>query len=158
MPQFDKITFLTQIFWLILIFFGLYLTILQILLPKLAAVLKSRKKKLSLGSHVVYYRDKEGSLVSRLRNAYIRTFVEKNKNNLNSKLLSSVTWLFSCLSQSTKHKLENSQFKYLRISSNSLVKYYTSFKMLKSVTVAKASNKKQLSKASKKKQLSKFDI
>ena len=50
MPQFDKITFLTQIFWLFIIFFGFYFLTLRVFIPEIAAVLKTRKKKLSLGS------------------------------------------------------------------------------------------------------------
>ena len=44
MPQFDKITFFNQIFWLLITFFGFYFIILKSLLPVLAAGLKTRKK------------------------------------------------------------------------------------------------------------------
>jgi F0F1-type ATP synthase membrane subunit b/b' len=50
MPQFDKITFFTQIFWLFIIFFGFYFLTLRVFIPEIAAVLKTRKKKLALGS------------------------------------------------------------------------------------------------------------
>jgi F0F1-type ATP synthase membrane subunit b/b' len=54
MPQFDKITFFTQIFWLFFFFLGFYLIFLQTFLPKLASVLKVRVKKLKKGSDGVY--------------------------------------------------------------------------------------------------------
>lgn len=44
MPQFDKITFFNQIFWLTLSFLSFYFIILKGLLPVLAASLKTRKK------------------------------------------------------------------------------------------------------------------
>jgi hypothetical protein len=44
MPQFDKITFFNQIFWLFVFFSGYYLLLLKVFLPKLGAVLKARSK------------------------------------------------------------------------------------------------------------------
>ena len=46
MPQFDKITFFNQIFWLILIFSSFYFILLKNYLPKIGSVLKARNKKL----------------------------------------------------------------------------------------------------------------
>jgi len=47
MPQFDKITFFNQIFWLFFFFSGFYLLLLKFFLPKLGSVLKARAKKTS---------------------------------------------------------------------------------------------------------------
>jgi len=44
MPQFDKITFFNQIFWLTLSFLSFYFILLKALLPVLASSLKTRKK------------------------------------------------------------------------------------------------------------------
>lgn len=49
MPQFDKITFFNQIFWLFFFFSSFYLVLLKIFLPKLSSVLKARTKKLQKG-------------------------------------------------------------------------------------------------------------
>ncbi len=46
MPQLDKFSFFTQIFWLIVLLFLFYLILINILLPNLAAILKIRYKKL----------------------------------------------------------------------------------------------------------------
>ena len=53
MPQFDKITFFTQIFWLFFFFSSFYLIFLKVFLPKLSSVLKARTKKLQKGSEGV---------------------------------------------------------------------------------------------------------
>ena len=53
MPQFDKITFFNQIFWLFVFFSGYYLLLLKVFLPKLGAVLKARSKKLQKGTEGV---------------------------------------------------------------------------------------------------------
>ena len=50
MPQFDKITFFNQLFWLFVFFSGFYLTFLKFFLPKLSSILKVRNKKLQKGS------------------------------------------------------------------------------------------------------------
>jgi len=49
MPQFDKITFFNQIFWLILLFCFFYFLLLKKFLPIIATVLKLRAKKLIKG-------------------------------------------------------------------------------------------------------------
>lgn len=46
MPQFDKITFFNQLFWLLFFFSGFYLVLLHYFLPKLSSVLKARQKML----------------------------------------------------------------------------------------------------------------
>ena len=50
MPQFDKITFFNQIFWLIIIFLSFYMFLLRNYLPKISSIIKVRNKKLSKGS------------------------------------------------------------------------------------------------------------
>jgi hypothetical protein len=137
MPQFDRITFFTQIFWLILTFFGSYFLILQIFLPKLAAVIKSRKKKLSLSSIVVFNLNKEQLLVNSDRNIFLQDFTEKTKTKLNLKLLLSIIWLTGSLSESIKMHLKISQYKYLESYQNALVKYHASFKMLENYLISK---------------------
>jgi F-type H+-transporting ATPase subunit b len=46
MPQFDAATFSSQIFWLVVIFFGLLLVCHRVYFPKLAGILKERATKL----------------------------------------------------------------------------------------------------------------
>lgn len=46
MPQFDKITFFNQVFWLFFFFSTLYIVLLKGFLPRLAELLKARTKKL----------------------------------------------------------------------------------------------------------------
>jgi hypothetical protein len=46
MPQFDKILFFNQIFWLVLSFFCFYVILIFRYLPSLSRVLKVRSKRL----------------------------------------------------------------------------------------------------------------
>jgi len=43
MPQLDKVTFLSQFFWLCIVFSSLYLLLVKIFLPSIARLLKGRK-------------------------------------------------------------------------------------------------------------------
>jgi len=82
MPQFDILTFYSQIFWLTVIFFGFYNFTLRIFLPKIAAVLKTRKKKLLLGSTgVQQYNDKQ-ILEKTTQNKLIQNFSEDLFNKI----------------------------------------------------------------------------
>lgn len=46
MPQFEKITFFNQVFWLLFAFLTFYLVLLKFFLSKIGAVLKLRRKML----------------------------------------------------------------------------------------------------------------
>lgn len=72
MPQFDKITFFTQIFWLTIIFFGFYFLTLRIFIPEIAAVLKTRKKKLAVGTGGVAHFSEELAKVEGLTNSILQ--------------------------------------------------------------------------------------
>jgi hypothetical protein len=69
MPQFDKITFFNQIFWLVLIFFSFYIFLLKNYLPRISSVLKTRSKKLL----------KTESAVSHLKDEEVSTLADSNR-------------------------------------------------------------------------------
>jgi hypothetical protein len=50
MPQFDTVTFLSQLFWLTIIFYTFYMVVIRNFLPGLTRILKVRRKKLNLGA------------------------------------------------------------------------------------------------------------
>ena len=121
MPQFDKITFFTQIFWLTIIFFGFYFIMLQIFLPKIAAVLKTRKKKLSIGANGVSNLNKEQFSVLNFRNNFVQNFTNNAKNNLIFIVSSSISWLLFSLLETNTSNLINTQSSYLTASGDILV-------------------------------------
>ena len=81
MPQFDKITFFNQIFWLFVFFSGYYLLLLKVFLPKLGAVLKARSKKLQKGTQGVVGFKQEQEDVSVVFNSSIEKNVRSCKTN-----------------------------------------------------------------------------
>jgi F-type H+-transporting ATPase subunit b len=48
MPQLDKVTFLSQFFWLCVFYFGFYYIVLKYFLPKFSRILTFRQKKMNL--------------------------------------------------------------------------------------------------------------
>jgi hypothetical protein len=82
MPQFDKITFFNQIFWLFIFFSGFYLISLKIFLPKLSSVLKARTKKLQKGSEGVVFFSKEQDKVTELFNSSIENMSSVVKSSI----------------------------------------------------------------------------
>ena len=46
MPQLDTVTYLSQLFWVLILFGGFYIIVLSDILPSLSTILKARKKKL----------------------------------------------------------------------------------------------------------------
>ena len=63
MPQLDKVTFLSQFFWLCFFYLGFYFLILKFFLPKMSRILKLRKSKLSSSQENVTILHKENDKV-----------------------------------------------------------------------------------------------
>ena len=80
MPQFDKITFFNQVFWLFFFFGGFSLTFLKIFLPKLASILKARTKKLEKGASNLTAFAEEQNAVTATFHALIENITLNVKN------------------------------------------------------------------------------
>lgn len=48
MPQLDHVSYFSQFFWVSLLFLGFYLVLVQVFLPRIATILKVRKKLIIL--------------------------------------------------------------------------------------------------------------
>jgi F0F1-type ATP synthase membrane subunit b/b' len=46
MPQLDKITFISQVFWLLIIFFSFYFIMFKNFIPYIGLIFKTRSKKI----------------------------------------------------------------------------------------------------------------
>jgi hypothetical protein len=92
MPQFDKLTFFTQIFWLTIIFFGFYFVTLQTYLPKIAAVIKTRKKKIDSGIAGIARSKIESVKVTSSLNTLLELFFNNSKSELNFNITKGYSW------------------------------------------------------------------
>lgn len=99
MPQFDKITFFNQIFWLTVAFLSFYFIILKGLLPVLAASLKTRKK---LVNYVFLSSSSSEASSKRSYHKNLQKFLQTYKN------------LFSLVAQKKLSTSEASKVKILK--------------------------------------------
>jgi len=123
MPQFDKITFFNQIFWLFVFFSGYYLLLLKVFLPKLGAVLKARSKKLQKGTEGVVGFKQEQEEVSVVFNNSIEKMSSVVKKTISDSTAKTDSWVASSIKEINKENLvegnsliENTLYKQLVIS------------------------------------------
>ena len=89
MPQLDTVTFLSQIFWLVIIFGTFYLTVLTDILPSFSRVLKSRLKKLKSNKDAMYSLGDEKGETSSLYDSSLSTGLDGSRDSLLAGLESS---------------------------------------------------------------------
>jgi F-type H+-transporting ATPase subunit b len=123
MPQFDKITFFNQIFWLFVFFSGYYLLLLKVFLPKLGAVLKARSKKLQKGTEGVVGFKQEQEEVSIVFNNSIEKMSSVVKQTISDSTAKTDSWVASSIQDINKENLvegnslvENTLYKQFVIS------------------------------------------
>lgn len=115
MPQFDKITFFTQIFWLFFFFSSFYLIFLKVFLPRLSSVLKARTKKLQKGSEgVANFIEEQNNVIENFNfsieqiSLVVKTSMNESKQKMNS-------WSKSLLSSLNNKNLNKSNDSMERI-------------------------------------------
>jgi F0F1-type ATP synthase membrane subunit b/b' len=93
MPQMDKVAFFSQLFWLMITFYGFYMITIKTHLPNLARILKVRKKKvefaLKQGSSLQEERD---STVASYENVFVKT-ANESRSLLTQLTQSGDAWL-----------------------------------------------------------------
>jgi hypothetical protein len=132
MPQLDKVTFLTQFFWLCVFYFGFYLLLVKHFLPRMARLLKLRQAKMGLSQDGFGIQEKsdlhqkgDSLLVSGAQNS--RQFFQKS-------LQTSSDWLTSCVNQTNRGHFESLHKSYI-LSLQNMVMNQKSIQMLYAKTV-----------------------
>ena len=108
MPQFDKITFFNQLFWLFIFFSGFYLISLKVFLPKLSSVLKARTKKLQKGSDGLTSFNDELKDVNVSFNSSIEEMSAVVKTSVSDFKEKTYTWVDSAVETINKEELKSS--------------------------------------------------
>ncbi len=96
MPQLDKVTFLSQFFWLCLFYLGFYYIVLKYFLPKISRILTLRKRKMNISQY--------GSLSLQQENQQVR----ENLDNILSRSLSLSRNVFNDFLSRTNNWLDHS--------------------------------------------------
>ena len=114
MPQLDKVTFLSQFFWLCAFFLGFYLAVLKNFLPKMSRVLKYRKKKLGQSHRGVGDTHKENTLVRSSANKVLENGLKNSKDLFKQNSQRTDKWMLELIKKTNNTTLQNTNNTYLQ--------------------------------------------
>jgi hypothetical protein len=118
MSQFDKANFFNQVFWLVVIFGSFYFILLRNFLPKLSAVIKARRKKVTLGVQASEKFNEEESVISGFYNDAILNLSGNVRNSANLVSEKSSNWSADTHKSINLNTLTDSQLSYLTFYKN----------------------------------------
>lgn len=119
MPQFDKITFFNQLFWVFLFFFSFYFTFLIIVLPTISTLLKARSKKLQKNSSGLVSFSKEKEIITHLTSLSL----ENSSLNIKNTIFNSI----GTLKMSINDNVKKTNIKNLNSNNNNIGKQAFSY-------------------------------
>lgn len=113
MPQLDKITFLSQFFWLSFFYLGFYFLIYKYFLPKMSRTLKFRKRRINTSQEGVITMGEENDKVASSYQTVLSTGLYTCKNVLHQNFKSAEDWLNNTVSQANQTRLKNINTIYI---------------------------------------------
>ena len=113
MPQLDKVTFLSQFFWLSISFLAFYIILLKQFLPKMSRILKFRRKRLSFSGEGVVQLGGEKEKVEKSYSTLVGNGLSLPRNVLSVNFKKIESWLKSTLSQTNQTKLGQVNKRYI---------------------------------------------
>lgn len=106
MPQLDKVTFLSQFFWLCVFFLGFYYVLLKYYLPKLSRILSVRQKKMGTGNQEMLPALQEITLVRNDKEKFLSEVFTTVKKTLQGSFVDTLDWV-----STTSTKMNEIQYK-----------------------------------------------
>jgi uncharacterized membrane protein YhiD involved in acid resistance len=111
MPQLDTYMYLSQVFWLLVLFTTFYILVLNNILPNISRVLKLRRKRISSeGSSVL---SEEHNTVMTTTSDVLETSLKDSTTFLSNVRTSSSTWLEVSLEEANEKTLLDLNKTYL---------------------------------------------
>ena len=111
MPQLDTYMYLSQVFWLLVLFTTFYILVLNNILPSISRVLKLRRKRISSeGSSVL---SEEHNAVMTTTSDVLETSLKDSTTFLSNVRTSSSTWLEVSLEEANEKTLLDLNKTYL---------------------------------------------
>lgn len=110
MPQFDKVSFFTQIFWLVLVFFSFYMLLLKIFIPSLSRIIKTRIKKLQLGEHAIHSLQEEKATLFITSEEYINKKIQILRDFGSKNINTTISWLDDSIKTTNKNLNSNNSY------------------------------------------------
>jgi F0F1-type ATP synthase membrane subunit b/b' len=116
MPQMDKVAFFSQLFWLMITFYGFYMITIKTHLPNLARILKVRKKKvefaLKQGSS---FQEERDSTVASYENVFVKT-ANESRGLLTQLTQSGDAWLAGSVKDINNNTLTQLNQEYVLLN------------------------------------------
>ena len=113
MPQLDKITFLSQFFWLSFFYLGFYFLIYKYFLPKMSRTLKFRKRRINTSQQGVTSMGEESDKVGGSYQALLSTGLTTCKSVFNRNYKEAEEWLLYTVSQANQTRLKRCNSVYI---------------------------------------------
>ena len=112
MPQLDKVTFLSQFFWLCLFYLGFYYIVLKYFLPKISRILALRQKKMNLSQDGFHSLQQENQQVRENLDNTIYRGLSLSRNVFNDFYSRTNNWLDESLTSinKTQYKTVNNSY------------------------------------------------
>ena len=140
MPQLDKVTFLSQFFWLCVFYLGFYFILLKYYLPKISRILALRKKKMSFSQEGVYSLQQENLQVRQNFETVVSKALSTSKNVFNDFFSRTTGWLDDSVLSLNKTHYQTLNRSYIQSLgetslSQNLLLYYASRNLPEKLTL-----------------------
>lgn len=123
MPQLDHVSYFSQFFWVSILFLTFYIILVTSLLPKVATILKIRKK-LTIVSDGGVTSSMQDQVQSSSYENVLASGVKETKNILADVSSRSAEWVRSTSNQLSSSNLSDSHTKYVESIADILSKKY----------------------------------
>lgn len=112
MPQLDTYMYVSQVFWLLVIFTTFYILILNNILPNIARTLKLRRKQINAGDDSII--GEEHKAVMTTTSGLLENSLKDSRTFLNNVRNSSSAWLEASLKEANEKTLLDLNKSYLK--------------------------------------------
>jgi len=113
MPQLDKVTFLSQFFWLCFFYIGFYFLVLKFFLPKMSRILKLRKNKLSSSQEGVTSLQQENNKVRNNYETLLANGLNTSRIAFNESFQRTEKWLHDMVENTNKTHYQSMNKAYI---------------------------------------------
>jgi len=113
MPQLDKVTFLSQFFWLCFFYIGFYYILVKVYLPKLSRILALRKKKLTGSTQDIHEVHLEQRHVRTHSDGLVSKAFSTSKNTLENSFSHTLNWVHQTVQSVNKTHYQPMNTSYM---------------------------------------------
>ena len=114
MPQLDKVTFLSQFFWLCVFYFGFYYILLKFYLPKISRILSLRQKKMGFSNQGMISLQQENQQVRDDYQKLLSKALTFTKTVFHNFLFETTNWLSSNTTTINKTQYQKANISFVQ--------------------------------------------